>query len=477
MPEKIAPSLQLSVLAALCINDTIGAQIAAQVEPAYFDDNYRELVAVVLRYRRRYRKAPGIAHVDDLVEQVPLGRDQRTYLKKHVLPQIKASADSVNVEYAATRVDDFVRRQTFKGSVSEAIDRFNRDDEELVSDLEGIFQRALVTRRYGQGAGLFMNNSTMLTSVLERPETYKIGIKHLDLLGIGPAPRQMLLYIAAKNTGKTWFCVHVGRYCAINQHLKVVHISLEMDRLNVAQRYIQTMFAVSDSPAKSKHTVFEFDEFNRFAKFHTTRERPQLDLTNPRIKTILKHKLARWGMRLGNIVIVDFPTGWLTLDKLASYLDYLEQVEGFIPNVLIVDYPDLMKVDPKNYRLDIGYNYEGVRGIGVARNLAVVVPSQGSRISLNARHVKSSMAAEDIRKVNAADNVLTYSCTKYESQQNIARLSVEHARYGTKGHTILLSQSYSTGQYVLDSAWFEKAYWEQIDDDRHRRNETDLEEE
>ncbi len=170
--------------------------------------------------------------------------------------------------------------------------------------------------------------------------------------------------------------------------------------------------------------------------------------------------MAPWGTRLGRLVIKAFPSGTLTVSHLEAYLDYLEQEHKFQPNVLIVDYPDLMAQDAKNYRISLGRTFVDLRGMFVDRNIAGFCPTQGNRSSLRAEKVRSDMVSEDITKVNTADIVLTYSRTEEEEQRGLGRLYVAHARNARDGATVILTQSYATGQFVLDSALMQSAYWE-----------------
>ena len=72
------------------------------------------------------------------------------------------------------------------------------------------------------------------------------------------------------------------------------------------------------------------------------------------------------------------------------------------------------------------------------------------------------MVSEDISKINTADNVLTYSRTEAEKELNLARLFVSNARNNRDGDTIVISQSYNTGQYVVDSTPWASSYWDVI---------------
>ena len=264
------------------------------------------------------------------------------------------------------------------------------------------------------------------------------------------------------NSGKSWFCVHVGRQ-ALLQKAKVVHISLEMSERELLGRYYQNFFGIATRPDLYTKATLEFDELERLTGFKVKRSKPRLDYGDPGIRKYLRSKVQTWGTRFKRLVIKEFPSGTLTMDALRGYLDYLELVEKFIPNVLIVDYPDLFALKSNDYRLALGRIFVELRGLGSERNLAVVAPTQSGRSSIGAKRVSSANVTEDISKVFTADLVLAYSQTNAEEKLGLARLSVEHARNAPKGSVILLSQSYSTGQYVLESAALtSNAYWEKL---------------
>lgn len=469
--ERFAASLQLSVLAALCFDAGYGAAIASQVRPEHFDNLWRDFAARVLAYRKRYGKPPGENYLDDLAAQATVGKDS-TLLKKRLLPELLIEAEGLNAEYTATRVQDFVRRQVLKGAVLEAGSRFGQDDEKLVVDIEGILHKALRFRQQTLDSGTFLNDPAGLKFLDQQSEVIPLGIPELDKHRIGLTRKELLLYIGPKGTGKTWFCVHAGKQ-ALLQRFKVVHISLEMSEDQIIGRYYQSLFGIATSSERYNKTTLEFDDLGRLSGFKTklvksreerlkSGERIRLDFTQPGIKKYLREKMQGFGVRLANLVVKDFPTSSLTIDQLIGYLDYLEEVERFVPDVLIVDYPKLMKTDTRDLRISIGRNMEELRGIGGARNMAVLAPHQGTRSTIGSKRTRSKDAGEDISVVQTADTTLAYSRTEAEERLGLGRISVEHARKARGGNIILLSQSYETGQYVLNSALMSQAYWDKL---------------
>ena len=49
-------------------------------------------------------------------------------------------------------------------------------------------------------------------------------------------------------------------------------------------------------------------------------------------------------------------------------------------------------------------------------------------------------------------------------RNGLARLRVDYARNAPRGQTVLLTQSYATGQYVLQAAIMRELYWERLEE-------------
>ena len=476
MPDEPLPlpsSLQEAVLTILAMDDKFGSSIAGQVRPEHFDGQYREVASAVLAYRRKYSTAPGKAHLEGLV--LGAGGDQRVSALRRLLGRLITQAVSINAEYVAHRAQEFVRGQTLKTALMEASDRFLQEQEEgLVLDVEAILSAALRSRQEGLDAGIFLNDPKRGMAFLDHiPKSFDLGIPVLDRLQIGPVPGELLLYIAPKGSGKSWFCVHAGRQALHHDRARVVHITLEMAESRAVARYYQSIFGMSQRNEKYLRTSLEFEDIapNVVAGFKSRRVAAKMSFTDPKVRKWLREKIKPWGVRLGRLVVKEFPSGSLTIAQLRGYLDFLEAAHNFIPHVLIVDYPDLMAIDRGNFRLELGRLYVELRGLAQERNLAVIAPTQGNRSALSARKVSADMVGEDVSKLFTADTVFTYSRTEEETRLGLGRLYAAHARNTEGEQTILMSQSYATGQYVLQSGYMNNKYWEQLDEASGKRKE------
>jgi replicative DNA helicase len=141
------------------------------------------------------------------------------------------------------------------------------------------------------------------------------------------------------------------------------------------------------------------------------------------------------------------------MGMLNAYLDSLEQVEKFKPDLLIVDYLMMMHLDMEHLRFSMGAVARSLRGLATVRNCAVITAAQANREAANRKWVRGTDVAEDWSLVGTADTFLTYSQTDAEHELHVARLLVEKARNGRDKWSVYIAQTYETGQFCIDSAY------------------------
>ena len=124
--------------------------------------------------------------------------------------------------------------------------------------------------------------------------------------------------------------------------------------------------------------------------------------------------------------------------------------------------PDLMKLDKDNYRLALDETLKELRGIAVARNIALAAVSQSNRSGAKSKQVGVENVAEAWSKIAHSDVVITYTQTAQEHKLGLARLYVAAGRNDEDKFVVVISQSYSTGQFVVDSSLLRGTYWENL---------------
>jgi len=280
-------------------------------------------------------------------------------------------------------------------------------------------------------------------------------------MGFGPAPGELMVILAGANRGKTWFMTHIGK-SAIVRRLKVLHLSLEMSEEKMSQRYLQSFFAIGKRKAEASYPVFQMDEMGRMIdiKFNEI-VRPTLMDSN--IEQVMSKKLDTFGSGRLPLWIKRFPTNSLNVRGLETYLDSMERYQHFVPDILIVDYADLMQIKADNLRVETGNLYKELRRIAVERNIAVVTASQANRLSEDAKVISLKHLAEDYSKAATADNIIAYCQTSDELKLNLARLFIAKARDEEREQSVLISQAYRVGQFCMGASHMSDAYWDRVE--------------
>lgn len=474
--ERLSGALQENILTLLCFSDEHCKLIRAAVTPHLFESAvFREVAGHAIDFVDQYGEAIK-DHLPDHLEHILKGEDQRkadTYSR--LLDNLLLSKDNVNGEYVMDSLNKFVRGQTMKSAIVQAAEAAQAG---RIDEVEVIMTRALKSQVVSFSGGMSLSKPEDIMSIMDMPEEegFDLGIPELDSRGIIPRRKELTLFIAPRGRGKSWFITHCAKQ-ALLQRWSVLIISLEMSEKRYAARMLQSFYSISRRESEILVPRFHLDKNHNLLDIVPERIK-RMSMQDSNIREILTNKIKRDFRRRPPFRIKEFPTKQLTMTGLEAYLDNLERYEHMTPDLICIDYPDLMKLNVNNLRLELGDLIAEIRGLGVRRNAATVVVSQGNRESETATLVTGSMAAEDISKIATADTAYTYSQTAMEKKLNLARLFVEKARNEESKLQVLLSQAYGIGQFALDSVLLDAGYWDMLenkdpDAKRRRRREED----
>lgn len=450
---------QENFLCLLCFNKKAATIIRGHVDSELFESSvYRKIAELASGYLDSYGEPVG-QHLPDLLEDVLNGDDPRkARLYRNTILHLKGMFDEgLNEEYCLSQLTGFVRSQSLKRAIMQAAEAAQSNDIDGAERAFNDYWRGEYTAFH---PGLFLSDSSNLASFLYASsfETIPTGIPYLDTTSFGLEPKTVLTVVAPTGRGKTWALVHLGKMAAIHRK-KVLHISLEMDDEKVKARYVQSYLAIAKRQAEQEITRFETQD-GAVSKFKSaTVKRPTL--RDPKIATVIVDR-AKKIQRQMSLIVKSFPTNSLTIKGLESYLDSLDRHYHFQPDVVLIDYLDLMRVSTEALRLDLNQLFKDFRRVCGERNIAGGTASQTNRTGEGARVVTLKHLAEDYSKAQTSDRVLTYNQTAHEKKRGLARLYVAKNRDEEDSGLVIVSQNYHTGQFCLDSALMSRIYIDQI---------------
>lgn len=443
--------------------DTKSAKIIRNTVPLeLFDGDYRSYASDLYGYHDKYGAPPedGIA---SLFETRLVGQTADSHTRDFITNLYEARG-KVKSDFVLDQLQNFLRKQYLKQAIIESADLLQKGTDEALDEAETTLSSAFKKRLDLFDPGSFLGDTYRTFKFLsEEVESLPTGIKILDEKGLGPTYGGLHLFIGLPKRGKTWWMINLGRRAMVGGY-KVCHVTLEMPEYQIAGRYYQTLFALAKRDKEIDQTKLDLGQHGELLGFLSEKVQRPFAFNDPRASTLLQRKIDILGKKINNVVVKQFPTGKLTCRQLEAYLDSLEEQQGFKPDLLIVDYADLMSISTNNYRLDLGRTYVDLRGIASERQIAVATASQSSRKGIG-EGVGEATVAEDFSKIATADCVIAFDQTKEEKSLGLARLKVTNARSDSDNQTILITQNYTTGQFVRES-WlmptFEKIYTDKL---------------
>ena len=457
-------ALSENILCLLAYDDEHCKLVRNSIDLSLYTGPHRVIATRCYDYIDRYNKPPK-DHLADILQD-KLDNPKESDLYTDIIVNIHDNAPNINREYVLNTLDVFIRRQSLRSVSVDLTKALQKDTEESLNEAEQLIQRVTHQSLTLFDPGTRLGDKQRALAFLDQAaDSFPTGIAELDKRGFGPTRKELWVLVANAKRGKSWALIHLAKM-AIVHRLKVAHITLEMSEGRCAQRYFQSLFSVAKRKEVHPAIKFKRDTLGRVIGFDDVQLHPKLALDDPDIRDRLEMVIDKWAVRhLNNIFIRQFPTGQLTVRQLVSYLDNLEKTQRFIPDLLIVDYPDLMKTDSDNLRLSLDQIYKDLRGLAVERNIALAIVSQSHRDAARAKTVRMDNVSEAYSKVAHADCMITLSSTDAEHKLGLARLFVAAGRNDQDQIQIVISQQYGTGQFCVDSCVADQGYWDNIGGD------------
>ena len=458
--QTLSKFSQENVLCLLIFDELHFSLARHALSPELFDSPYREVATKAINYIDRYNQ-PAKEHIADEIEGL-LSGDKGTDYQQLLLALYTAREERPNYDYIIERLTGFIRNRQFEEALYTAADLQNKG---RIDEAQEVMDKASSANLTLFDPGIKITDLHFLAHSLQEDDIFPTGIAALDAMKVGPARKQVLVFLAPKSKGKSWFQIHMAR-TAIILGLKVAHITLEISKEVTLHRYIQNFLGLT----RWRTNVIKSPLFIRDGNHDIIR----LDkaILNPRslddtdILEHIEHGLKKFSPKAERCLrIKEFPPGMLTEHMLTAYLDGLERAENFIPDIVIIDPAYNMKIAGKveDLRVGLGRLFVNLRGLSVDRNFALSTSHQINRAGSLAKVTMGEHIAEDWSILGTVDTGIIYNQRIMEERNNIARLWVDRARSMRSRFFVLITQNYDIGQFCMDSQILPEDYDPNVD--------------
>ena len=402
-------AFQIKVITSLLVDKSFLQQISDILSPKYFESDANEwIVSTILEYQKEYNASPTLE-----VMKVKLEKVEHDVLKDQVVAHLKDAwkyTDSTDLEYIKDQAMDFCKNQEIKKAILGSVELLKHGQYDEI--------KATVDNALKAGADKNIGHDYM-TDIDERyteavrfvQETPWEVINELTDGGLGKG--ELGVMVAPAGIGKSWALMNVGAHL-VKKGKTVVHYTLELNEAYVGLRYDSVITGIANQNLKH----YQED---------------------------IKEQLSKLK---GELIIKHYPT------KSVSVMGIRAHVEKCImqdkkPDVIIVDYADLLRGHGQEKRHELEGIYEDLRGMAGEYEIPLWTASQANRSALEEDIIDASKISESYGKVMVADFVLSLSRKVADKLAGTGRWHVIKNRFGPDGITLPSKMNTSNGQFHL----------------------------
>ena len=330
-------------------------------EPENFDRKLQDVAKFITEYVNEYKvmPEPQIVNASCSVDLNPV-----------VLPK-------ENYEWLMNEFENFSRHKGLERAILKSADLLEQGDYGPVEKL--IKDAIQISLNKDMGTDYFEDPRARLESLKNSNGQISTGWPSVDKKLYGGFNRgELNIWCAASGGGKSLFLANLGCNWAL-QGLNVLYLTFELSENLVAMRIDSMLTGVGT------REIFR-----------------NLDDVELKVKML--------GKQSGSVQIKYMPSG-KNANDIRAYLKEYQVKKGFKPDILLIDYLDLMmpmsiKVSPSDLFVKDKYVSEELRNLAMETQAVVVTAAQLNRAAVEEIEFDHSHISGGLSKIQTADNVI-----------------------------------------------------------------------
>lgn len=399
-------------------------------DPRLFQSTYSQTIARwIWEFYDYAQQAPGRAIEEIYVKKrSDVNGEDETELISEFLQNLSDDWEKYqvhNVKYNVKNAIDFFKLRSLDRLKSRVEDALAAKDAAAGERIVAEYRK--VDRPRGKGISI-LNDSQSIIHAFSKEEDALFSFAGELGKAIGVFNRgDFIAFLGAMKKGKTWWLLHTA-IRAMQLGFRVFFASLEMSENRMLRRTWQMLTGQPLQNGTYNEPAFEEDEDEGTIEIvQKKKDYKGIDPT----EVPSKQKLYKKYFRSGDMRMVVYPSGGASLLNLNNDLANFEYYDMFIPDVIIIDYGDIVQaVDSRmDYRHQIDSIWKGMRGMAQERNALVVTATQTGRKGLD-HDVTGSDTAEDVRKLAHVTQLISINANEKERDEGLYRLKTEVVREG-----------------------------------------------
>lgn len=396
-------------------------QITNLVKPEFFEfPAHSRIFEAVNTYYLKYSLLPTDEFIlQDLKSSIKPREDISDFVDEmDYINNLDTSCIS-NQNYFLDLVEDFAKRESMKQAIATSVTLI-RDNK--LDQVEEVVKKALmVNRTVDVGQDYFTEYATRWVRQDEetKGDKFKTPLPDLDSsLDGGLSRKELSMVVAPPGVGKSLFLVNQGVKSLIEGR-KVLYISLEMSEDKIAQRFDSVTTLI-----------------------------PQKRIQEESSKLSVKERLELFQESFPNcrLVIKEFPCTTASVNTLRSLLVQLKNYEEFVPDVLIIDYLELLRPtkDSQHEYQAQQRTAEELRGLAMEQNLLLWTATQTNRQARSVQIITDSELGDSYGKIRTCDFAVSLNQSLEEFDEGKMRAFVMKSRNGKPRFIVPMDINYGT---------------------------------
>jgi len=392
---------QEKTVQALLQDHEYAEQISDVLKAEFFDQKHlKEIVEVYFWYREKYDAFPS----SEIIEEAMRKNGASDVIRTQATAFFQRSEDTPlngDIGFIKDTSLEFCRKQALIGGVTDALDQIEVGNFDSV--LKVIMDSASKGASRDIGHDYMEGFQTRSEKSIRSPVPTPWPVLN-DIFNGGWERGTLATCIAPTGAGKTHFLCNVSAGGIAAGH-NVCYITLEIADFKIGLRH-DAYFSglkINDIPG-------------------------EMEQVEEQVRGTVK----------GRLFIKEFPTKRASVQTVRAYLQRLKALKGFIPDILVLDYADLLK-SSRTYtekRHECESVYEELRGLAndpEFNKMVIVTADQSNRGGLDQEVVTIASIAESYAKATVCDLIMSVSRRLEDKATNTGRLAILKSRLGPDG--------------------------------------------
>jgi replicative DNA helicase len=398
------------VMHALLIDQKWARQMVEVLDTSYFElKNIEYLAQRYFDYAKKYKVFPTLQMLAHIVRD-ELSNTKDTALREQVIAYMDKvyEGEAMNdLPYVKEKSLDFCKQQALLKAMERAITAMQQGNYEMIV---GDIKKALsVGTCVSAGHELNVDYESRYTP--EQRRAVSTGYEPIDAITRGGLGDGELGYIIAPTgVGKSHMMVDMGA-SAQQRGLNVLHFALEMKEEEVALRYDSRQLGINSQDLLVSKVSEVASQVSK-------------------VKGLYAKKPG-----MGRLFIKEFSPKVATVNTLMTHIEHLQCVKNFKPDVIFVDYLDLMRSTRAldQPRMELELISQELIALGRDLGIPVWTATQSNKEGVRADIIDTSNMAEGFSKAFGASLVIALMRKPHEKSAGIAKIFVAKNRMGPDG--------------------------------------------